>query len=266
MKNHPHSPFQAVLLLSAFGAFAAIGGGTAALAEEAAGALGVEVRLVAPAGSEKELKSTLSLPVRALPAAANQPVAKGAMLVEMDVAKLQKELDGLRKDLTRAQSRKRELASSRGATSSSPASNSRADLQSAADVSQAQMEEANAISDLARVQTELATAHLLAPADGYVRRNFYAVGATAKKRKPLATFVEAQHTVLETAVPAAAAAAFTVGATVRVADVADPALGFRGKVLAATPAGESVALRIQPTELPFLGLDATVAATLQLAP
>ena len=114
------------------------------------------------------------------------------------------------------------------------------------------MEEANAISDLARVQTELATANLLAPADGYVRRNFFAVGATAKKRKPLATFVEAQRTVLE--------------ATVRIADAANSTLGFRGKVLAASPAGDSVALRIQPTELPFLALDTLTAATLQLAP
>lgn len=257
------SALRTVFLL---GACAAIAGSMAALAEGAAGAIGVEVRLTAPAGSEKELKATLSLPVRALPTAVNQPAPKGAVLVEMDVTKLQKELEGLRKDLTRAQNQKRELASSSGATSSSQASNSRGDLQNASDVADAQMEEANAISDLARVQTELATANLVAPADGYVRRNLYAVGASAKKRKPLATFVEAQHTVVETTVPAAAAAPFTVGATVRIADAANSAAGFRGKVLAATPAGESVALRIQPLELPYLALDATASATLSAAP
>lgn len=263
MRNRHPGPFRAALFLAVI---AVVSFGAPAFAAEAAGAIAVDVRLVAPAGSETELKSSQSLPVRALPTAVNQPAAKGAVLVEMDVAKLQKELEGLRKDLTRAQNQKRELASSRGATSSSPASNSRGDLQNAADVSQAQMEEANAISDLARVQTELATANLLAPADGYVRRNFFAVGATAKKRKPLATFVEAQRTVLEATVPAAAAAAFTVGATVRIADAANSTLGFRGKVLAASPAGDSVALRIQPTELPFLALDTLTAATLQLAP
>ena len=184
----------------------------------------------------------------------------------MDLAKLQKELDGLRKDLTRAQNQKRELASSRGATSSSPASNSRADLQNASEVATAQMEEANALSDLARVQTELATANLIAPADGYLQRSFYAVGATAKRRKPAATFVEAQKTVLETTVPAAAAAAFAAGASVRIADATDSALGFRGKVLSATPAGETVALRIQPLELPFMALDSTTSATLSAAP
>ena len=263
MSSRPRHPFQAVLL---FAVSAALSGGAAAFAAEAAGAIGIEARLVAPAGSESELKSALTLPVRALPTAINQPAPKGAVLVEMDVAKLQKELEGLRKDLTRAQNRKRELASSRGATSSSPSSNSRADMQNASEVSEAQMEEANAISDLARVQTELATANLLAPDDGYVRRNLFAVGATAKKRKPLATFVEAKKTVVETAVPAAAAAAFAVGATVRIADATNSAVGFRGKVLAATPEGETVALRIQPLELPFQALDSTASARLSLAP
>lgn len=263
MKNHPRSPFQAVLLLCAC---AAISGGAATFAEAVDGAIGIEVRLVAPAGSEKELKSSQSLPVRALPTAVNQPAPKGAVLVEMDVTKLQKELDGLRKDLTRAQNQKRELASSRGATSSAPASNSRADMQNASEVAEAQMEEANAISDLARVQTELATANLVAPADGYVRRHLYAVGATAKKRKPLATFVEAQRAVIETSVPAAAAVSFAVGANVRVADAANPARGFSAKVLAATPAGDTVALRLQPTELPYLALDTPAPATLAATP
>ncbi len=263
MKSRQRSSFQAVLL---FAASAALPGGAPAFAAEAAGAIGIEVRLVAPAGSESELKSALTLPVRALPTAINQPARKGAVLVEMDVAKLQKELEGLRKDLTRAQNQKRELASSRGATSSSPASNSRADMQNASAVAEAQMAESNAISDLARVQTELATANLVAPADGYLRRNLFAVGATAKKRKPLATFVEAKQTVVETTVPAAAAATFSVGATVRIADAASSALGFRGKVLSATPEGEHVALRIQPLELPFLALDSTASASLSPAP
>ena len=262
MKNCHRSSSHAGLLLAALAGLS-VG---ASFAGEATGAIGIEVRLGAPAGSEKELKSAISLPVRALPSAANQPVTKGTVLVEMDVTKLQKELDGLRKDLTRAQNRKRELASSRGATSSSPVSNSRADLRNAQEVSEAQMEEANAINDLARLQTELATANLIAPADGYVRRNLYAVGATAKKRKPLATFVEAQHTVVETSVPLTAAAPFAVGATVRIADAANAARGFRGKVLQATPAGDSVALRIQPLELPFLQLDSTAAASLVRTP
>jgi multidrug resistance efflux pump len=229
-------------------------------------AVAVEARLIAPAGSEIELKATQSLEVRALSAPLHQPVAKGAMLVEMDVTKLQKELDGQQKTLARAQAERRQLASERGATSSTPASNSRADMQNASAVNEAQMAEASAISDLARLQSELATADLRAPADGYLTRHLFAVGAKAKKRKPLAAFVEAQKTVLEATVPAPEAAAFTAGATVRVADAGNPAKSFRGKVLSVTAGGEAVALRIQPLELPFLALEAPAAVTLSAVP
>ncbi|MEO7795601.1 MAG: hypothetical protein ABIV06_12600, partial [Thermoanaerobaculia bacterium] len=63
-------------------------------ATTAAPAVTVEARLVAPPGSETELKSTLSLEVKALPSGLLQPVAKGSMLVQMEVTRLQKELDG----------------------------------------------------------------------------------------------------------------------------------------------------------------------------
>ncbi len=232
----------------------------------AAHAVAVEARLVAPPGSEAELKAAISLEVRALPAALHQPVAKGAMLVEMDLTKLQKELEGEQKTLASAQEEKRRLAVQRGATSSTPASNSRVDMQNAQNVSDAQMEESNAISDIARLQSELSTADLRAPADGYVLRQLYAVGAKAKKRKPLVVFVEAGKAVLEASVPAAEAGPFTAGAAVRVADAGNAARAFRGKVLSAEPAGESVALRIQPLELPFLALDTAASVNLSAAP
>lgn len=230
----------------------------------AAHAVAAEARLVAPPGSETELKATVSLEVRALPAALNQPVAKGAFLVQMDLTKLQKELEGEQKTLASAQEEKRRLAVQRGATSSSPASNSRVDMQNAQNVSDAQMAESNAISDIARLQSELSTADLRAPADGYVVRQLFAVGAKSKKRKPLVAFVEAQKAVLEVSLPAAEAAPFAAGATVRVADAGDAARAFRGKVLSAAPSGEAVALRIQPLELPFLALAS--AATVNLSP
>lgn len=238
----------------------------ASFATAAVHAVTAEARLVAPPGSETELKSAVSLEVQALPAASLQPVAKGAILVEMDVKKLQKELEGLRRDLTRAQEEKRLLAVQRGATSSSPASNSRTDLANAQAVSEAQMAESNALSDLARVQSELATADLRAPADGFVARQLFAVGAKAKKRKPLVVFVEAQKTVLEAAVPAAEAGPFAVGASLHVTDAGNPARGFRARVLSAEPAGESVALRLQPLELPFLALDSPASVHLAAAP
>lgn len=228
-------------------------------------AVAAEARLIAPPGSETELKSAVSLEVQALPAALLQPVAKGAVLVEMDVQKLQKELEGLRKDLTRAQEEKRELAVQRGATSSSPTSNSRTDMANAQAVSEAQMAESNALSDLARVQSELATADLRAPTDGFVVRQLFAVGAKAKKRKPLVAFVEVQKSVLEAVLPAAEAGPFAAGATIQITDAGNSARGFLGKVLSAAPAGETVALRIQPLELPFLALDAAASVNLSAA-
>lgn len=257
MPNSSQRSFRLALTLTA-----AVG----ALLAPAAHAVAAEARLVAPPGSEAELKSAISLEVRALPAAPNQPVAKGAFLVQMDLTKLQKELEGEQKTLASAQEEKRRLAVQRGATSSTPASNSRVDMQNAQNVSDAQMEESNAISDIARLQTELATADLRAPADGYVVRQLFAVGAKAKKRKPLVVFVEAQKAVLELSLPAAEAAPFVTGAAVRVADAANAARSFRGKVLSADPAGDSVALRIQPLELPFLALASAATVNLSLAP
>jgi multidrug resistance efflux pump len=128
------------------------------------------------------------------------------------------------------------------------------------------MAESNAISDMARLQSELAIANLRAPADGFVRQQFYAVGAKARKRKPLVSFVEAQKTVLEATVPAAEAGPFAVGSVVRVADAGNAARGFRGRVLAADPAGDAVALRIQPLDLPFLALDSPASVSLSVAP
>ena len=100
-------------------------------AAPAAAAVPSQARLVVPPGSETTLKSELSLPVKALPAPLLQPVAKGALLVEIDVTKLEKELDGTRKTLVRAQAERRRLATERGATSSTPTSQSSAALSAA---------------------------------------------------------------------------------------------------------------------------------------
>lgn len=233
-------------------------------AAPAAAAVPSQARLVVPPGSETTLKSELSLPVKALPAPLLQPVAKGALLVEIDVTKLEKELDGTRKTLVRAQAERRRLATERGATSSTPTSQSSAALSAAQAVANAQMAESTAMSDLSRLQTQIATASLHAPADGYVIEQLYAVGAKTKRRKPLLRFAEAAKTVVEAAVPAAEAGPFASGVEVRIA-AADSTKAFRGKVESATlagDAGESVALRIRPLELPFLALDSVTPVTL----
>jgi multidrug resistance efflux pump len=128
-----------------------------------------------------------------------------------------------------------------------------------------QFAEANAMTELVELQTRITSAPLHAPADGYVVRHLYAVGATTKKRKPLLTFVEAKKLVLEATVPAAQAAPFAAGADVKVVSMIDPAQAFLGRVESATPAGEAVALRIRPAALPFLTLGTTTPVTLSAA-
>lgn len=118
------------------------------------------------------------------------------------------------------------------------------------------------MSELMELQTRLTTAPLFAPADGYVVRHLYAVGATAKKRKPILVFVEAKKTVLEASVPADQADRFQSGSEVRVASMIDPAQVFLGRVEGSVPAGETVSLRIRPTELPFLTLGTSTPVTL----
>jgi multidrug resistance efflux pump len=235
------------------------------VANAAAAAVPSQARLVVPKGNETVLKSELSLPVKALPAPPHQPVAKGTLLVDVDVSKLEKELDGARKSLSRAQAEKRRLATERGATSSTPSGQSRDQLSAAQAVSNAQLAEASALSDLSRLQTQISSASLHAPADGYVVQQLYAVGAKIKRRTPLLIFAEAGKTRVEASVPAADAAAFTSGAPVRIASAADPAKAFRGQVESAAPGGDaadSVALSIRPLELPFLALDTATAVTL----
>lgn len=245
---------------------AVLGAAASVAIPTALSAIAIEARLVVPPGSETELKSALSTAVQALPAPVNQPLPKGTLLIEMDLRKVQKEFDALTKDLARAQAERRRLANERGATSSTPASTNRVDMGNAQAVADAQFAEATAMSDLTRAQTELATANLRAPADGYVVRQLYAVGAKAKRRKPILVFVEAQKTAVEVAVPAAEAGPFAVGRAVRIADAGNPSRGFRGRVLSLDPAGDSVAIRIQPLELPYLAVEVPAPATLSLLP
>jgi hypothetical protein len=230
-------------------------------------AIDVQALLVAPPEAVKELKATASLPVTSLPAAPNQPVRLGELLVGVDVSKMEKELAAARKNLESAQDEKRERTTGqevvRGTASGGGSGGGQGP--SGGRMAELQVAEANAMSELLELQTRITMAPLHAPADGYVVRHLYAVGATTKKRKPLLTFVEAKKLVLEATVPAAQAAPFAAGTEVKVASMIDPAQAFLGRIESATPAGEAVALRIRPAGLPFLTLGTTTPVTLSAA-
>ena len=71
MRSPATSPCRFTLFLAAAAALCWV---------PAAYAVAADARLVAPPGSETELKATLSAEVRALPVALHQPVTKGAIL------------------------------------------------------------------------------------------------------------------------------------------------------------------------------------------
>jgi multidrug resistance efflux pump len=216
----------------------------------------VEARLTLPAGAEIQIDSPASLPVLAI-AEPNLPVRKTAILAQLDKEKLEEELEGERRNLSSAQAEKRRLATERGATSSSPVSNNRVDMQNAQNVAAAESAEQQALAEITALTTQIQQSLVRAPADGFLAKSLYAVGAKTKKRKPFLVFAEASKTVIDATVPATDAAPFTVGANVRLAATGGEVKGFTGKVVAATPAGDAVALRIQPLELPFFPLGTT---------
>lgn len=214
-------------------------------------------RLRVPPGSLTTLKSVETLPMRALPLAAGEPVRKGAVLVDLDLAKLQRELDETSRELRLLQDEARRRVSGR-------------ESRSASEELDLAMRQADAQRDLVTIQTGLSTALPRAPEDGYVVRFFYAVGSEAKRRKPLLEFVAAGKTALGLALPATAAAwlpaELTPGTVATIVSSEDPARRFRAAVesrVAAAAGGVELALR--PLELPFLALDrpTTVALTLE---
>lgn len=221
-------------------------------------------RLGAPAGVESTLNAAVSLPVRAIPATVGAPVPKGSILVEMNVEKIERELRELQRTLREVQEEKRYRKSNKevqrgGGTQAFQGPENSIETNLA-------IKEADAMRDLLEVQTKLSIASPRAPEDGYLLRSFYAVGADAKRRKPLVSFVAASKTVLEVSLAGATPDDFPVGSavTVRSAEAAQQA--FRGVVLTSLAGAEGLELAVRPVELPFLALDRPAAVTIEKTP
>ena len=241
--------FRALSFLGALGLLLA----HAASGEPAGAAVGV-ARLAVPTGAETVLKVAASLPVRSLPAAPGAPVSKGALLVEMDVRSLERAVGEARDRLAEEQHKSRGQSSTRR-----PASRSNTNQLIV------NPDEMAAMSDLMELQTRLSTASPRAPEDGYVLQNFYAVGAQAKRRKPLVSFVAATRTRLRIIFADDLAATYAPGSEVAVISSEDGALRFRCAVVqhSVRKAG-GTELELRPLELPFLTLDRP--ATVTVAP
>lgn len=215
-------------------------------------------RLQVPPGATTTLKSVETLPVRGVAVAAGEPVRKGVVLLEMDLSKLQRELDETSKELRLLQDEARRRISGR-------------ENRSASEAVELAMRQADAQRDLVTIQTSLSTALPRAPEDGFVVRYFYAVGAEAKRRKPILEFIAAGKTTLALALsPAAAAGAAATmppGTRVVVFGADDPQRRFRATVETSTRAADGgVALTLRPLELSFLALDRPATVSLTLDP
>ncbi len=220
--------------------------------------------LVAPAGAETTLNAAVSLPVRALPVVAGEPVKKGSILVEMNVEKIERELRELQRTLRDIQEEKRYRKSNKdvqrgGSTQlfQGPDNSIEANLA---------IKEADAMRDLLEVQTKLSIASPRAPEDGYLTRNFYTVGADAKRRKPLVSFVAANATALAVSLPGATAADYPAGAEVTVRSADDTERRFRGVVVSSRDGAAGLELNIRPLELPFLTLDRPATVAIEKTP
>ena len=214
----------------------------------AAAEVAAVARLTAPAAAVIPIQAKATLLVRSLPADPGMPVAAGRILVEQDTAILEGRLAKRQQELTGMQAENRQKAV--GAR------------QGTGEIGQPEVQAAREILDL---QAEITAATTVAPQDGYVVRHHFAVGARAKRRKPLLDFVPATATVVELTLARALATDYPAGARVRVAAASDRAAAFDGTILTATAAEASVVLRIRPAALPFLALDAPTDVALSLS-
>ncbi len=216
-------------------------------------------RLTAPEASVVVINAVVTLPVAAFPQRPGEPVKKGTILAEMDVAKLEREMRELQRTLRDVQEEKRYRKSNkevqRGGGSPAfqgPDNSIETNLA---------IKEADTMRDMLEVQTKLSLASPRAPEDGYVTRNFYAVGADAKRRKPLVSFVAASATTLAVTLPGATPTDYPAGAAVTVRSADDAGQAFRGVIVSSRAGAADLELTVRPLELPFLALDRAVPIT-----
>lgn len=227
-------------------------------------------QLTAPEAAVVVINAVVTLPIAALPQRPGEPVKKGTILAEMNVVKLEREMRELQRRLRDIQEEKRNRTSNRevgGAVAGSGGSSTAtAQRPSSGIETNLAIQEADAMRDMLEVQTRLSQASPRAPGDGYLIRNFYAVGAEAKRRKPLVSFVAASATSLAVTLPGAGLADYPAGAEVTVRSAENSGQAFRGVIVSSRAGAADLELTLRPLELPFLALDRPVPITIEKAP
>ncbi|MEO7974796.1 MAG: hypothetical protein ABIU84_14540 [Thermoanaerobaculia bacterium] len=217
--------------------------------------------LSVPEGSAIVINAVVTLPLGALPAAVGVPVHKGSILAEMDVRKLERELSELQRELRSIQAEKRFRTSSKEVQRGGGPTNVQRPNNGVEE--NLAIKEANALRDMLEVQTRLSQASPRAPENGYLVRAFYGVGADAKRRKPLVSFVAATKTSLALQVALEAAAGFPPGTEVTVSSQENRSLQFRGVVTRTLSGIAGAEVTVRPLELPFLALDRPTSVTIR---
>jgi multidrug resistance efflux pump len=219
--------------------------------------------LAAP-GNVTTVSAAQSLPVLGLPVPAGSPVPRGALIVEVDLSKLQRELNAAQKELNEVQAERRFRASNRQVVRrggnrqfDGPGNSMEANLE---------MRESDAMRELLDVQTKLSTAQIRAPEDGYVVEHLLAPGGKSKKRKPAFDFVELSSVRVTIEMELSAGSDFPPDSEARVSSSSEPDRSFRARVdsLVTTSEGGAV-ITLEPLELPFLALGASAPVTLSNA-
>jgi hypothetical protein len=213
--------------------------------------------LSAVPGGERILRPAISAPIRTLPAAIGSPVRRGAVLAEMS---FQDTTDVAGYQLQRLQGVQRQGASDLQAVPGNQRDGTAANFQPQPESLHSR--EASALNAFSAAVSEMTSATVSAPRDGYVLRQLYAVGDTSRKWRPLLHFVPVQQTILEVSVPKATRALFAPGAAIRVHSATAPSRSFRGRVESAAVSEESLVLQIRPLDLPFLLLSTASPVTL----
>ncbi len=212
-------------------------------------------RLEALPGSAREVVATESLPVKALGAEVAVPVEAQRILVELDLAKLQRRLDSSQRELREVRELRRTRRSSGevkppGGLNSGgfegPPNNFETNLA---------QREADLLSEFADLSARLASAHVRAPDDGFVLEYQVTPGKSSKRRKPALTFVELAKTRLTVTIDPAPAEEFAMASEVLVISASDPTRRFRARLDSLVTTSENTAgYSFVPLELPFFNV------------
>lgn len=212
-------------------------------------------QLEALPGSVREVVATESLPVKALGAQVAAPVEAQRILVELDLAKLQRRLDGTQRELREVRELRRTRRSSGEVRP--PGGLNSAGFEGPPNQFEANLaqREADALSEFADLSSRLASAHVRAPDDGFVVGYQVAPGKNSKRRKPALTFVELAKTRLTVTIDPAPAEEFAMASEVLVISASDPTQRFRARLDSLVTTSEKTAgYAFVPLELPFIAL------------